>query len=69
MIAPVPIRRRHRVYDPRLRELVFHSGDAAIARQFGAPRSTANDWVNGKFRDVATSKVFDKEKAILKPRT
>ncbi len=44
---------------------MFRTGDVTIARQFGAPRSTANDWVNGKFRDVVTTGVFDKEKADL----
>ncbi len=60
-----PMTRPRRVYDPRLRELVFHTGDVGIARDLGVPRSTANDWVNGKFADVVTLDVFDKDTADL----
>lgn len=61
-IAPV---RSHQVYDPQLRDLVFRTGDVAVAREFGVPRSTSNDWKNGKFRDAVTLKVLDKDKAEL----
>ncbi len=61
----IPMTRPRRVYDPRLRELVFHTGNVDLARDLGVPRSTANDWVNGKFRDVVTVDVFDKDKADL----
>jgi transposase InsO family protein len=62
VIHPV---RPHKVYDPRLRDLVFHTGDVAIARDCGVPRSTRSDWKNGKFRDAVTLDVFDREKADL----
>ena len=51
----------NRSYDPRLRELVFYTGDVSIARDCGVPRSTYNDWKNGKFQDVITLEVFDRE--------
>lgn len=60
-----PHLRSHKVYDPRLRDLVFRTGDVSIARDCGVPRSTCNDWKNGKFRDVITLDVFDREKADL----
>jgi hypothetical protein len=63
-VASLPVR-SHKVYDPRLRDLVFHTGDGDIARDCGVPRSTRNDWKNGKFRDVVTLDVFDREKADL----
>ncbi len=65
MNACFPTARSRRVYDPRLRELVFHTGDVSLARDVGVPRSTANDWVNGRFRDVVGLAVFDKETADL----
>ena len=61
----LPNLRCHQVYDPRLRELVFHTGDVSIAQDCGVPRSTCNDWKNGKFGDVVTLDVFDREKADL----
>lgn len=61
-ISPV---RSHKVYDPRLRDLVFRTGDVSIAQDCGVPRSTCSDWKTGKFRDVVTLDVFDREKADL----
>ncbi len=60
-----PMTRPRRVYDPRLRELVFHTGDVGIARDLGVPNSTANDWINGRFADVVTCAVFDEDKGDL----
>ena len=37
-IGPAAVR-PHAIYDPRLRDLVFHAGDVAIARDCGIPRS------------------------------
>ena len=65
MNACPPTARSRRVYDPRLRELVFHTGDVGLVRDFGVPRSTANDWANGRFRDIDTFDVFDKDMADL----
>ena len=61
-----PPDRARNVYDPRLRDLVFHTGDVTIAHTCGVPRSTRNDWKNGKFRDgVVTLDVFDRDMADL----
>jgi transposase InsO family protein len=65
MSIAIPAVRPHKVYDPRLRDLVFHTGDVSIARDFGVPRSTRSDWRNGRFRDVVTLDVFDHEKGEL----
>ena len=63
--APAFTVRSHQVYDHRLRDLVFHTGDVAIARDCGVPRSTCNDWKNGKFRGVVSTDVFDRDAADL----
>ena len=57
--------RSHKLYDPRLRDLVFHTGDVSIARDCGVPRSTRSDWKSGRFREVVTLDVFDREKGEL----
>ena len=63
-LCPPP--RPHNVYVPRLRDLVFHTGDDTAAHDCGVPRSTRNDWKNGKFRDgVVTLDVFDRDMADL----
>jgi hypothetical protein len=66
MICLSPFLRPHRGYDPRLRELVFHTGDVSIARDCGVPRSTSKDWKIGKFQDVITLDVFDRELVDLR---
>jgi hypothetical protein len=64
-IGPAAVR-PHAVYDPRLRDLVFHAGDVAIAQDRGVPRSSASDWKNGKFRSqVVTLDVLDRDMADL----
>ncbi len=37
--------RHQQTYDHRLRDLVRTTGDADIAAEFGAPRSTALGWL------------------------
>ena len=65
VIGPAAVR-PHAVYDPRLRDLVHHSGDVATARIHGVPPSTANDWKLGKFRSqVVGLDVLDRDKADL----
>ncbi len=59
--------RSRKVYDPRLRDLVFRTGDVSVAQDCGVPRSTCNDWKNGKLGGVVTLDVFDREKADLEP--
>jgi hypothetical protein len=61
MSVVVPFLRPHRGYDPPLRDLVYLTGDVSIARDCGVPRSTYNDWKHGKFQDVITLDVFDRE--------
>ena len=66
MTVASPTVRSHRVYDPRLRDRVLRTGDVGLALEHGVPRSTRNDWVNGKFHgEVVTLDVFDQEKADL----
>ena len=61
-----PTARPHNVYDPRRRDLVSRTGDVTIADDCGVPRSTSNDWKNGKFRGgVVTLDVFDRDMADL----
>jgi putative transposase len=64
LLCPPP--RPQNVYDPRLRDLVLCTGDVTIAHDCGVPRSTRNDWKNGKFRGgVVTLDVFDRDMADL----
>jgi hypothetical protein len=58
MSVIVPLLRPHRGYDPRLRELVCLTGDVFIARDCGVPRSTYNDWKNGKFKVYASASTW-----------
>jgi hypothetical protein len=64
-VVSLPAVRCHKVYDPRLRDLVFRTGDVSFAKDCGVPRSTCNDWKNGKFNDVVTLDVFGRERADL----
>lgn len=50
--------RLQRVYDHRLKELVYETGDIELAVRHGVPRSTARGWLHPR-RDVVTLDVLD----------
>jgi transposase InsO family protein len=45
---------QQKVYDHRLRQLVFETGDITIALRLGVPRSTANSWLRKAPPEVIT---------------
>jgi len=53
------------VYDHRLRELVWRTGDICIATDSGVPRSTAAGWLRTCPRSVISLDVFDMAHADL----
>jgi hypothetical protein len=59
------MRKRPRIYDHRLRELVRRTGDNGVAVRLGVPRSTAHGWLSTKERDVLSCDVFDMDAAAL----
>ncbi len=46
--------RRQRRYDHRLKQLVQSTGDGAMARKVGVPRSTLGEWMRGAPAEVVT---------------
>lgn len=52
-------KRPQRVYDHRLRELVWVTGDVNIVAAFGVPRSTAMGWPCRDHRPVVSGDVLD----------
>jgi transposase InsO family protein len=56
---------QQKVYDHRLRQLVFESGDINIAVRLGVPRSTATDWLRRQPKPVVTLDLLDMDTAQL----
>ena len=55
-IAPVS---RRRVYDARVRELVYATGNPRLFPELNIPESTIRGWINGEFRTaVGTESVL-----------
>ena len=59
MLAMADQEFHQQVYDHRLRELVWRTGDICIATDSGVPRSTAAGWLRTCPRPVISLDVFD----------
>jgi transposase InsO family protein len=56
---------QQKVYDHRLHQLVFESGDINIALRLGVPRSTATDWLRRQPKPIVTLDLLDMDTARL----
>ena len=58
-------RRPPRSYDHRLRQLVYQTGDIALATRLGVPRSTASGWLRAEPPEVVSFDILSGEEQQL----